>query len=579
MEAAMTRHKHRIGLGVLALALGGLMWLLLAQPAATQAMAALQEPAGSVEEAPPSAGVNDGTGPATGVVEGVVMEQWGGPVAGAVVRWRTTTNHTTTALDGSFVLTGLPTGTVTTITAWQEGYLIGGATVTPPQTGAIIEVLRHYTVDNAGYTWFSSNDPAGPLSCVHCMVAHPQWRANAHGNSATNPRFFSLYNGTYLTTTAVVSPGFKLDYPGEAGYCAACHAPIAAIYGITTPVTLATTITQTFTADMNDLSGVETEGSSCEFCHKVGEVYLDPVTGLPYDNAPGVFSMRLYRSPPGGILWFGPFDDVWRRVTYLELEKTSQFCAPCHQFSFQGTPIYESFREWLDSPYPDLGIECQTCHMAPTGVDHFAKPEEGGLTRHPDLIASHLQPGASDVTLLQNTVDMSLSARQVAGSLQVTVAITNTEAGHHVPTDHPGRHLILVVSATGDQGGPLVQREGPTVPAWGGDQAGLPGKAFAKVLRDEQTGESPVVSYWKPVSIASDNRIPALAGDTSTYTFALPTTGGPVTVDAELRFRRLFQPLMDDKGWSTPDVIMEERHIELTTEPAYRLFLPLIVKG
>jgi hypothetical protein len=35
----------------------------------------------------------------------------------------------------------------------------------------------------------------------------------------------------------------------------------------------------------------------------------------------------------------------------------------------------------------------------------------------------------------------------------------------------------------------------------------------------------------------------------------------------------------DRKGWSTPDIIMEERQIELSTEPAYRFFLPLITKG
>ncbi len=558
----MTRNKHLLGLGALALALAGLVWLLWVQVAATQARGRVTL-----------------LGPAQGVVEGVVMEEGGGPVAGAIVRWQTTSHYTTSAVDGSFVLTGLPSATSIIITAWGEGFLVGGAVVTPPQTGVTLYVLRHYTTDNPDYAWSSSNDPGQALSCVHCMVAHPQWRVNAHGNSATNPRFFSLYNGTYLTTTTVVTPGFKLDFPEMAGYCAACHAPIAAIAGITTPVTPAATLTETFTADMNELSGVETEGSSCEFCHKIGDVYLDPATGLPYDNAPGVFSMRLYRSPPSHVLWFGPFDDVWRRVSYLALEKKSQFCASCHQFSFQGTPIYESFREWLESPYPAQGIECQTCHMAPTGVDYFAFPAKGGLIRQPSLIASHLQPGASDVTLLQNTVEMDLSARQVSGSLQVTVTITNTNAGHDVPTDHPGRHLILTISATDGQGQPLLQRSGPTVPEWGGPQAGSPGKAFAKVLRDQKTGQSPVVSYWKPVSIASDNRIPALERDRSVYAFTLPTAGGPVTVTSELRFRRLFEPLMAAKGWSTPDIVMEERQVELSTEPLCRLFLPLIWKG
>lgn len=51
------------------------------------------------------------------------------------------------------------------------------------------------------------------------------------------------------------------------------------------------------------------------------------------------------------------------------------------------TPIYESFKEWLESPYPAQAIECQSCHMKPTGVNYFVFPEKGGLIRDPQLIA------------------------------------------------------------------------------------------------------------------------------------------------------------------------------------------------
>jgi len=181
--------------------------------------------------------------------------------------------------------------------------------------------------------------------------------------------------------------------------------------------------------------------------------------------------------------------------------------------------------------------------------------------------------------LLQNTVSMTLSAGQSAGRLQVAVTITNTDAGHHVPTDFPGRHMILTVTATGGRGQALSQQGGPTVPDWGGAQAGLPGQAFAKVLRDVETGESPVVSYWKQALIVSDNRIPALVSDTSVYTFTAPAAGGPVTVTAELRFRRAFQAVMDDKGWDTPDIVMEEAQVTLAVQPWWDLFLPLVMRN
>ena len=93
-------------------------------------------------------------------------------------------------------------------------------------------------------------------------------------------------------------------------------------------------------------------------------VYLDPTTGLPYDNVPGVISTGPRRPFPESEryqLFFGTFDDdnVPEEDTYLPLIEKSQFCAPCHQFSFWGTPIYQSFKEWLESPFPEnRGVDC-----------------------------------------------------------------------------------------------------------------------------------------------------------------------------------------------------------------------------
>ena len=497
-------------------------------------------------------------------VSGIVVDA-DGPVAGAVVRQQTTKNMTTTAADGSFTLTGLPQGVTITVTGWDEGSYPAGVDVVPPTPGVTITLRPHPIGDNPDHEWYTSmDDPDEPIGCGHCMVAFPQWVTNAHGTSATNPRFFSLYNGTDVNGTVHVGGGYKDDFPGTAGNCATCHAPGAA------------TDEAFLTADMSELSGVEREGVFCDFCHKVSDVYLNPATGLPYDNAPGVTSMRLNRPPSDTHMFYGPFDDVTRRVSYLALEKKSQFCAPCHQFSFWGTPIYESFREWLESPYPAQGVECQTCHMKPTGVEYFVYPEKGGLIRPADMIASHLQPGAADEELLQETVSMTLQAEPAGNQLRAVVAITNTQAGHHVPTDFPGRHMILTVAASDGEGRPLARTGGPTVPDWGGGQAGLPGKAFAKVLRDVATGEAPVVSYWKPTILVSDNRIAAMEGDVSRYTFALPEGCGDVTVRADLRFRRAFQAVMDERGWGTADIVMEEREVTVGVCGAWVVYLPLV---
>lgn len=497
---------------------------------------------------------------------GVVHLPDGSPASGAWVRVQTTDNLTYTAADGSFTLNGLQTGEQVVVTAWYTGYKVGWAAVIPPISGLLITTTAIYQGDSLTYTWNTSYpDPANPvLGCGHCMMpSFDEWQHTAHAAAGTNQRFFSLYNGTDLTGTTTIAPGYKLDFPGTAGNCATCHAPGAASV---TP----------FNADMNTLDAINQEGVFCEFCHKVGAVYLNPATGLPYNNTPGVLSMRLYRPLPGDQIFYGSLDDVNRRVSYLPLEKKSQFCAPCHQFSFWGTPIYESFREWIESPYPALGIECQTCHMPPGSDPYYVLPEKGGLARDPSRLASHKDLGLKDTAFMTATLSTTVTA-QITGSLvSVQVDLKNVGAGHHVPTDHPGRHLILVLRAQDGLGESLYQLDGLKLPFWAGEQTGSPGKAFAKLLRDAFTGEFPVVNYWKQTFIVSDNRLPALETDISTYTFLAPVQGGEVHLSVQVLFRRTFQDEMERRGWDEADIVMFQWEQVLLSGEPQQIFLPCI---
>jgi hypothetical protein len=452
------------------------------------------------------------------------------------------------------------------VTAWADGYYVANAYVTPTISGFSLTLRRYHTSDHPEYRWTPplSGTSAGACGNCHPMIVS-QWITNAHGLAVSNPRFFSLYNGTDLTGTTPVTPGYVRDFPGTAGNCANCHAPGWGLDGY-------------LTTDMNEARGVITAGIHCDYCHKVGDVYLNPATGSVYDNAPGAQSQRVLRPPPGGDIFFGPYDDIKDPDTYLPLISDSQWCAPCHQFSMWGTPIYESYEEWLASPFAAQGITCQDCHMPPNGDTTFALPDQGGLEHPPETIPSHLQLGATSEQLLQETVTMTLGVRQAIDSLQVTVTITNTGAGHHVPTDYPGRHMILVLMAGDAQGRALAQRGGPTVPGWGGAQAGRPGTIFAKVLRDVHTGEAPVVSYWRQTLIASDNRLPALSSDRSTYSFETPDAGGQVTITAELRFRRAPWAILEAKGWDRPDIVMEESRVTAAVKPYWHLFLPHVAR-
>jgi hypothetical protein len=209
--------------------------------------------------------------------------------------------------------------------------------------------------------------------------------------------------------------------------------------------------------------------------------------------------------------------------------------------------------------------------MPPRGVKYFALPEKGGLERDPNTIFSHQMPGALDKDLLSNAVTMKVNIKRVRKVIKISVTIVNDLTGHHVPTDSPLRHMILLVRAKKDGGQLLEILDGPKLPEWcgvgdvsKGYYAGLPGKVFAKVLEEKWTRIVPTAAYWNPTRVVQDNRLAAFAQNTSTYSFSADTPGS-VTVDVSLLYRRAYKKLMDLKGWKVPDIVMERQL--LTVEP------------
>lgn len=535
------------------------------------------------------------------LISGIVRDA-NGPVSGATVRVKLTDKATNSASDGSFTLSGLALTEPVSVTAWAEGYYVGAAHNVPGFGPITITLKPHYNTDNLDYGWFEFNGIVGSASCAPCHTANEEWQRDAHSQSAVNPRFITMYEGTDVhgnkspssydatgrpklpdLSQPYYGPGYRLDYRDRAGNCAACHTPLADNLEPSNTCGWSGCHTE-FTASMSDvvpqgiyptdLEGDAADGVACDFCHKIGEVYLDPATQLPYANKPGISSMRLYRPDDGEQLFFGTYDDVTRRVTYLPLEEESAFCAPCHYGVFGGVvghnevvggvEIYNSYGEWLDSPYsdPETGQTCQDCHMLPLDQDYFVFPEQGGLSRDYKPVHDHYMPGASDEALLQNSVTMTATARLEGGEVWVEVSITNDKTGHHVPTGTPLRHMILVLEAVDAAGDRLALLSGPSLPAWTGNYAGQPGRYYAKILEDEWTGEVPTASYWRDIRLVEDTRLAAFATDVSQYAFAAPTDG-PFTVEARLIFRRAFQQLMEWKGWDDPDILMEEATLTL----------------
>ena len=530
--------------------------------------------------------------PSPATLSGVVQNEDGEPIAGATVRVQTRAFATQTDAAGHFTLSGLPPDRPLTLTAWAPGYYIGGGgeehTYSPNTDGIVLTLEAYPEADNAAYAWVSAYAEAGEKSnCQNCHAAtdptqtqlpFDQWQQDAHAQSAHNPRFLTMYTGTDIHGNAspptrytynrdygrrplppdlgqpYYGPGYKLDFPAAAGNCAACHVPAAAVnapYG----------------TDPTHVEGVGAEGVACDLCHKVQGVYLEPESGLPYPNMPGVLSLEFRRPPEETQFFAGPLDDVAPgEDTYVSLQTQSQFCAACHYGIFWDTLVYNSFGEWLASPYsdPESGQTCQDCHMPTFGATHFVRPDRGGLERDPATIVSHKMLGAQDVDLLQATADLSLEAAREDDALRVHVQVTNSGAGHHIPTDSPLRQIFLIVTATDANGQPLTLAEGPTLPDWAGDLEGVPGVYFAKILEEVWTEVSPSGAYWNPTRVLEDTRLAALETRSAEFTFALTeSAAAPVRVEARLIYRRAFYDLMQQKGWDVPDILMEQAQVSV----------------
>jgi hypothetical protein len=539
-----------------------------------------------------------------GTIRGVVQNA-DGPLSGAHVRVYLTENMVVADDDGAFELSIPDASQPVTVTAWVPGHYIGVTYGAEVGDSVVITMKPHYTTDNVEYDWFEFDGVKGSEACGLCHLGLDQWQMDAHGQAAVNPRFLTLYQGTdvhgnkspktemdYLGNVLprdpdapYYGPGFKLDYPERAGNCASCHTPAAAKIDNTTNCGWSgchMSITAQNSEEVPDgvsplyLTGHAAEGISCEFCHKIADVILNEETQLPFPDMPGIMSYKLLRPVEGEELFFGTFDDVPRRNTYLPLQQESAFCAGCHHGVFGGVVgagevkggvvIYNSYGEWLDSPYsdPETGQTCQDCHMPLIDEEYFVFPERGG-TRRPGRIHTHLMPGASDENLLQNSATMTATAAIDDGRLIVDVAIINDQTGHHLPTGVPLRQMLLVVEASGAQGELLPLAEGPTLPKWAGNYAGGAGKIFEKLLQDEWTGEMPTAAYWRPVTIVSDTRLPAMVTDETAYVFDIGD-GEAASVDVQLIFRRAFQELSEQKGWNDPDILMEQALIDVGAE-------------
>ena len=208
--------------------------------------------------------------------------------------------------------------------------------------------------------------------------------------------------------------------------------------------------------------------------------------------------------------------------------------------------------------------------MASRGAAYFVPPAKGGRQRDSSTVFSHHMRGPDDAAFMKSAARLDLNAIPDRGQLRVTVDVTNIGAGHSLPTDYPGRNILLVVSAT-VAGTEIALDDGPRIPKWGGDgndptdYAGGPGKCFARILEERWTHVMPTIAYWRPTELNSDSRISALQTDSSTYLFRLPQSGR-IRVVARLIYRRMFPDIVRTKKWTDRDLLMQQKVLVISSD-------------
>jgi len=463
------------------------------------------------------------------------------------------------------------------ISVWALGYSIeiidcNGS----PVFEYSVELKALDVTDHLDYNLSGANVCRDCHSDVQGRTEYLEWNKDGHSRVFADPYFWTMYMGMDIYRNPE-GPGFRLDNPGENGNCANCHAP-AAVNALRQGMDLSTW--------NNNLPGspinVETEGVTCDVCHKVMDVLLGNDL-LPFVDHPGVSSLSFARPYPDQLLYTGPLADHKPEnpqiiTTCSPVFSESKFCAACHYGKFFDTVIYNSYGEWLVSPYSQKENpnyrSCQDCHMlSPEQIGQTLPSERDACSKanlnFRDFNHNMMKYGpdpdspSQEIPLLvRDAATINIGAIKEEGKIKVKVIVENTGAGHKFPTDSPLRHLILVVEARDENDTPLAQVEGPVIPAWGGDgnqledYAGRPGVIYANVLKDKDTNISPTAAYWNPTVPAwpgSDTRLIPGQPVRSDYSFVAPSKGDTI-VTARLIYRYAFIDIIRQKGWPLKDV-------------------------
>jgi hypothetical protein len=312
---------------------------------------------------------------------------------------------------------------------------------------------------------------AGGLSAEACGVCHreiyEEWKTSIHAQAFVDP-FFQAY--------------WRKDR--HIWVCLNCHAPLQNQQPTVVTGLRGGRVNRPESHPNADFDEhLQAEGITCAVCHVRDGVIM------------------------------GPFDDsvAPHPTKYDPRYRSTDICYTCHAVPSDRLQFYNggpcaTFMEFEAGPYKAKGYICQNCHMPE--VERVMA--EGGPVRKG---RRHLWRGGHDPEQLKRafTASLAADAPRLRGGERTTwtLTVTNSGAGHMLPTGDPDRYFLAEIEVR-DGTGRVVASNSATIRRW--------------------------IIWWPVIYEYRDTRIPPLQSRDVALAYSVPEADHGLTVTARVSY-------------------------------------------
>jgi Cytochrome c3 len=277
---------------------------------------------------------------------------------------------------------------------------------------------------------------------------------------------------------------------------------------------------------------VEEGGKKCNVCHypqafeypDILGAKIDPPKPRDLHQERGVTCASCHLTPEGKIRGSYVVDAPHETVVDERI-RTSAACAYCHSAGARVVGKQtQSFLEWReDFNKPGLGPQqCQDCHMPKTVrklAEDFPVPER--------VVARHTWTGGHSFARVASALNLAIEQTK-EGQSDLALHVTNTGAGHSVPTGSNRRAIYLTAELVNAKG-KVVASKGWMFAPW---MLGRPDDK--KYVEEDLKGEDPIATSQADAQGPHETII--RAGEDRVLDWSPPVPAGQYTARATLTY-------------------------------------------